>query len=364
MTAAVAGATSPAFVASIATVSEAAPAVLEVDGLRKQFAVRRGWIDTLLHPRRVHHAQVLRDVTFQVFRGELFGVLGPNGAGKTTLFKILSTLVTADRGTVRVAGHDLRLDPAAVRGTLTPVIADERSLNWRLSARENLRVYGALYDLHGHALATRIEEVLAIVRLQDTGTKMVGQFSAGMKQRLLIARALLHRPRILLLDEPTRSLDPISAREFRQLLREEIIGAQGCTVLLATHNPEEALGLCDRVAILDRGRVVALDAPDVLAAELIGERFRIWTRTPSHPAWAALGRARAIADMHVSDGDSDERDEVVVEIRLTARRLAAADVLASLVSAGVVVSRFEQRPYDLADLIEHAIRMREETADA
>jgi len=335
--------------------------IVDVRGLSKRFAVRRTLAATLRHPRSVQRADVLCDVTFGVRPGELFGLLGPNGAGKTTLFKILSTLVTPDRGSVRVAGHDLAVNPAAVREALTPVIADDRSLSWRLSARENLRVYGTLYGWHGQALATRIDDVLGAVRLHDTGGKMVGQFSAGMKQRLLIARALLHRPRILLLDEPTRSLDPISAREFRQLLRDEIIGAQGCTVLLATHNPEEALGLCDRVAILDRGRLVALDAPPVLAAELMGERYRVWTPTPAHPAWAALRRARAIADIAIS---SDAGDESIVEIRLSARRVAAADVLASLVDSGVVVSRFEQRPYDLADLIDRAIRMRGQASHA
>lgn len=330
-----------------------ADALVEIKHLAKRFAVRRGWADTFLHPRGASHAQVLQDVTFQVARGELFGLLGPNGAGKTTLFKILSTLITPDRGTAIVAGHDLRRDPSAVREVLTPVIADERSLNWRVSARENLRLYGALQRLRGHLLAERIEEVLASVRLQDTGAKMVGQFSSGMKQRLLIARSLLHRPRVLLLDEPTRSLDPISAREFRALLREEIVGTQGCTVLLATHNPEEALAFCDRVAILDRGRVVAVASPQVLADELIGERYRIWTRTPRHPAFDALAREGRISNILIA---SESADRSVVEVRVEANGTDVAETLTSLVMRGVAISRFELMPLALAELIERAIQ--------
>jgi ABC-2 type transport system ATP-binding protein len=213
-------------------------------------------------------------------------------------------------------------------------------------------MYGTLQGLRGPLLTKRIEEVLASVRLEDAGTRMVGQFSSGMKQRLLIARSLLHRPRILLLDEPTRSLDPISARQFRALLRDEVVGNQGCTVLLATHNPDEALAFCDRVAILDRGRLAAVASPQLLADQLMGERYRIWTRTPCHPAFDALAQQGRISSLLIVN---ESADRSVVEVRVEATGTDVADILTSLVMRGVTISRFELMPLALADLIERAI---------
>lgn len=304
---------------------------------------------------------MLRNVSFRVSPGSLFGLLGPNGAGKTTLFKILSTLVTLDEGSVIIGGCDLSQDAAQIRAVLTPVTADERSLNWRLSARENLRLYGALYGLRGRQLANRIDDLLASVELEDAGSKIVGQFSSGMKQRLLIARALVHRPRILLLDEPTRSLDPITARNFRTLLKERIVAEERCTVLLATHDPEEALGFCDGVAILDRGRVVSVGAPQKLADELVGERYSVWTCTPRHPAFEALLHAGSISSIAAV---SRTENVSVLEIRLAAGGTEPADILASLVKHGARISRFEKSPLGLAELIERAITAAERDARA
>ena len=326
---------------------------MRISHLSKRFALRRGWGETLRHPGRIRHTQVLRDVSFDVTPGELFGLLGPNGAGKTTLFKILSTLVTPDLGAVSIAGHDLLREPARVREVLTPVIADERSLNWRVPARENLRLYGALQGLRGRELGARIDAVLVSVGLDRGGATMAGQLSSGMKQRLLIARALMHRPRVLLLDEPTRSLDPITAREFRTLLREEVIGRQRCTVLLATHNPEEALSLCDRVAILDHGRLVTVESPVTLSSELVGDRYRVWTRTPDHPAFAALAREGTVRSIAMV---SESASGAVLELCVAARGDDVADIVTALVMRGARVSRFEQSPCSLADLIERAIQ--------
>src|SRR5690606_12283158 len=192
---------------------------------------RRTWRQMLRQPfGRSERATVVDNVSFEVQKGEFFGLLGANGAGKTTLFRILAARLLPDTGTATVAGTDVVKDPARTRALLTPVVTDERSLHWRLSARENLELFAALFGLRGAAADARIDQLLASVELDDAGDKMVGTFSSGMKQRLLIARALLGQPRVLLLDEPTRSLDPISARRFRRFLREEITGRQGCTV--------------------------------------------------------------------------------------------------------------------------------------
>jgi ABC-type multidrug transport system ATPase subunit len=322
-----------------------APAV-SVRGLTKAFAARRAVKDIFRHPFRSERVKALRDVTFDIATGEFFGLLGPNGAGKTTLFKILATLVTPDAGQVTVNGFDAVGEAAAVRRVMTPVIADERSLRWRLSAYENVRLFAVLYGLPSAIVKSRSEEVLALVGLQDTGRKLVGQFSSGMKQRVMIARALLPRPRILLLDEPTRGLDPLSARELRTFLREVVCGQEGCTILLATHNTEEAFDLCDRVAVMNKGRILVTGPTAALVAEYGDDRYRVFTTAPDHPAFRATpsGSTPRIGSMD-ADGWTP------VELRLPGGGGAAERVLRQLVLQEVPVSRFERVPLSLADLI-------------
>lgn len=327
--------------------------VVRIDRLSKRFAERRTWGDMLRHPFRRSFQDVLQSVTFDVRKGEFFGLLGPNGAGKTTLFKTLSTLVLPDSGSVTLAGHDVVKDAAQIRHVLAPVITDERSLYWRISARENLRLFAVLRGLRGAAVHERVQSLLETVELDGTEEKMVGQFSSGMKQRLLIARALLSSPQILLLDEPTRSLDPVSARRFRRFLRDEVIGRQGCTVLLATHNSEEALELCDRVGVLDRGRLLAVGTADSISRTLGDERYRLWTRTPEHAAFEALERRDIARRLPRVRGSEEGWTSLEMEIPGGPDR--AADVLSFAASEGVSISRFERVEPSLADLIEQVV---------
>jgi ABC-type multidrug transport system ATPase subunit len=180
---------------------------------------------------------------------------------------------------------------------------------------------------------------------------MVGQFSSGMKQRVMIARALLPSPRILLLDEPTRGLDPISARELRTFLRDVVCGQQGCTILLATHSSEEAFELCDRVAVMNKGRLLVTGATADLVAEYADDRYRVFTTMPDHPA---IGRA-APAGTVARIGMADARGWTEVEFRVAGGPPQAAEVLRTLVAAGVDVSRFERESLTLADLIERVL---------
>ena len=333
---------------------------VDVRGVSKSFRVRRTWGAALRRPFRRETTPSLQGVTLQVYEGEFFGLLGPNGAGKTTLFKILSTLVLPDEGVATVWGHDVVDDDAAVRALLTPVLTNERSLNWRLTARENLELYATLHGLREAERAERVQEVLQAVELTDTGRKPVGKFSSGMKQRLMIARALLSRPRVLLLDEPTRSLDPISARAFRAFLREEIAGRQGCTVLLATHNTEEALHLCDRVGVLNRGRLLSVGAPDELGRQLADERYELWTRQPEHPAVAALVESGVASDPVVRA--AEEAGWYRVELAIPGGLDAAAQALDVLTCAGMAVARFEPVRLSLADLIERTVQRQQGSA--
>jgi ABC-2 type transport system ATP-binding protein len=331
----------------------ATPAI-RVSGLTKRFAVRRGLADLLrLRPQTI--TTVVDGVTFDVHVGEVFGVLGPNGAGKTTIFRMLSTLVLPDEGTALVCGNDVCLEPRAVKHALAVVSSDERTLNWRLSARENLLVFAALQRVPRHEVSDRVTSVLKIVGLASTGRKMVAAFSSGMRQRLLISRALLSQPRVLLLDEPTRALDPISAQELRDFLRQELIQRQGCAIILATHNADEALGFCDRLVVLNRGRVLATGTAAQLSARFGEERYRIVTTDPDHPCFArleALGRIQ-----HVLRQQPTIEGWHVVDCSIAGDPSRAAHVLRTLLENNVCVARLERVEPSLAALIGRIIEV-------
>jgi ABC-2 type transport system ATP-binding protein len=334
---------------------------ISIVGMSKRFPVRRSLSATVRAPFARETRLALADIDLEVNQGEFVGLLGPNGAGKTTLFKVLSTLVLPDAGRAAVLGLDVVRHPASTRRLLAPVIADERSLHWRLSAVENLKLFSALHGVPRGEVDGRVRELLALVGLDATPTQLVGTFSSGMKQRLLIARALLARPRVLLLDEPTRSLDPISARALRAFLRDELVRRHGCTVLLATHSADEAFGLCDRVAVLDRGRLLAMGPAEQLAHEVGDARYRAWTRDAAHPAWQALTDRGAV--VHASGGLVED-GWTRVDVDVAGGLDEAARVLDLLTCAGVRIARFERAPLTLAELLDRIVGRRKEGPDA
>jgi ABC-2 type transport system ATP-binding protein len=338
---------------SPSTVASVEPA-LRLHDISKRFKVRRGLRDTLRDPRGATWVHAVQHVSCEVRPGEFFGLLGPNGAGKTTLFKMLATLTSPDEGWATVHGADVMKDPRAVRHMIAPVAADERGLHWRLSALENLRLFATLYALRGSEMQARIDEVLGVVGLRGAERRTVGTYSSGMRQRLLIARALLIRPRVLLLDEPTRSLDPVSARDFRQFLRSEVAGPSRCTVVLATHSPEEALELCDRVAVLSKGRLLAVGPARALERQYSDERYRVRTRDPEHRVWRELERRGVIDRVSVAEGDADGWTSI--ECHVPGAADDAARVLTALAAAGVSVAGFERLELSLADLIERIVQ--------
>ncbi len=208
-------------------------------------------------------------VSLQIHKGEIFGLLGPNGAGKTTTIRMLCTLLEPSSGTARLNGYDIRKESNQVRQSLGAVLAGERSIYWKLTARENLEYFAALYHIPPAIAKKRIDELMTRMELNDRASELVEKYSTGMKQRVAISRSLLAKPPVLLLDEPTLGLDPQAARQVREVVRE--LKDEGHTILLTTHYMEEADQLSDRIGIIDQGKIIALDQPARLK-ELIDQK--------------------------------------------------------------------------------------------
>lgn len=205
--------------------------------------------------------EALRDVSFEVETGEIFGLIGRNGAGKTTLTKIVATLVQPTTGSVSVHGHDSVNDDEDVRRQIGLATAEERSFYWRLTSKQNLMFFARLHGLSDRVAKQRIKDVFSKLELDEVARRRFGELSTGNKQRLAVARALLANPPVLLLDEPTRSLDPLAAARMRDLIRSLANQDPPVTILLTSHNLAEVETLCARVAIISRGRIRAIDTP-------------------------------------------------------------------------------------------------------
>lgn len=304
---------------------------IEAKNLRRTYTSRTGF----LRPRRTE-TEAVRGVTFEVARGELFGLLGPNGAGKTTTIKMLNTLLLPTSGTARVLGHDVASDPVAVRRRIGYVFGGDRGLYDRLSALDNLRYFAELYAVEPRDQKRRIAELLDLVGLTGRERERVEGYSRGMRQRLHIARGLLHRPDVLFLDEPSIGVDPVAARDLRRTVAD--LRAGGTTVLLTTHYMAEADELCDRIAVIAGGTIRALGTPDRLKSR-VQERgileIEAYGAGEEH-----LGRIRGLEGVHgVAAEDRGSRQAVIVQTERGAE--LHAQVLAELsgVRVGSVVTR-------------------------
>jgi ABC-2 type transport system ATP-binding protein len=288
--------------------------------------------------------QALDGVSFSVREGEVFGLLGPNGAGKSTTVRILTTLTRADSGRALVAGEDVARHPNRVRASIG-YVAQDSGVDWEATGRENLLLQGRIHGLSGASLRARVEELLSLVGLEDAADRPARGYSGGMKRRLDIAIGLVHRPRVLFLDEPTTGLDP-EARVAMWVEVERLAAAESLTILLTTHYLEEADRLAERVAIVSRGRVVVEGPPENLKRDLAGES--VFVELPEQNG--KLAEAERIlggigSDVHV--------EGAVLRTRVPNGAQAIPVILGALDDAGVEVASVTTARPSLDDVYLH-----------
>ena len=333
---------------------------IETHALTKRFRKVHTYRDLLRYPwRRADHLAV-DQVSLQVEPGELFGILGPNGAGKTTLIKMLCTALLPSSGSACVAGYDIVREARQVRAAIGLVSSEERSFYWRLTGRQNLEFFAALYHIPPSAARRRIDSLLQQVGLAEHADRPFRTYSSGMRQQLAIARGLLHEPQVLFMDEPTRSLDPIAAQAVRRLISEYIIGELGCTVILATHSMAEAEELCHRLALIRAGRVIAQGSVDQLRQTLhLGARCELRVRYLPPDLPAALQRIPGVLGVEVARDASLCR----LDLALSGEGAVLAAVLRETIERGAEIYGCQTRQTTLEEIYLHTLGEAPEPAE-
>jgi ABC-2 type transport system ATP-binding protein len=325
---------------------------IKTHNLTKRFPRTSGYRD-LLPFRERQWVTAVEGISLNIKEGEFFGLLGPNGAGKTTLIKLLCCLILPNSGTAQVLGHDILEEEQAVKRLVGLVSAEERSFFWRLTGYQNLEFFAALYHLTRREAQERIDEVLNLVDLAGQGDIRFQNYSTGMRQKLAIARGLLSYPQVLFVDEPTRSLDPVSAQAVRHFLKERV-KELGITVVLATHNMTEAEQLCDRVAIVDHGQIIACGSVGELRSIFQGrDKCELVVKNLSETALPRLSSINGVLDYLITsklDGISS------LEIEMTSRLSVLPQVLQLVVNSGGEIRDCRLRELPLEEIFIHAVR--------
>ena len=293
--------------------------------------------------RRFGETNAVDNLTLDVQAGEIFGFLGHNGAGKTTTVRLLNGVIEATSGSARVLGLDPQTEGSTLRAR-TGVLTETPSLDERLTARDNLSTYAELYNVPRADAKKRVQEMLNEFDLADRADEKVGGYSKGMKQRLALARALLHKPDVLFLDEPTAALDPVAARAVNELV-EHLARREGCTVFICTHNLVEAQKMCDRVAVMEHGRLVALGTPSELTRQYVK---RLDVDLEVDPAQVELAQ-QVIQDIPqlVIGPVKQEKDLLTMTV---AGRESIPELISALYQKGLRIYRLAPQEADLEEV--------------
>lgn len=316
-------------------------------------------ISTTALTHRYGATEALRGVTLAVQRGAFFGLFGPNGAGKTTLIRILTTLTIPTRGQAQVNGWDVVHSAAQVRASLGVVFSNENSFYGRLTGQQNLEFFGALQNLPARDAQRRSDELLEFFDLTHAARLPVQAYSTGMKQKLNVARALLHNPPIIFLDEPTKGMDVLTAESLRGLLRTELVERQGKTILLTTHDLQEMEQLCDEVAILERGSVRAVGTPaQLIEAARPTVIYRLEIAGHANGLISTLARLPGI---HAAEVVSQSATATVLD--LTLADLPNADLWAALAAHSAHVKRLAPKEDGLVRVLKTSVEKANPPAD-
>jgi ABC-2 type transport system ATP-binding protein len=281
-------------------------------------------------------------VNLEVNQGEIFGLLGPNGAGKSTFISMLCTILKPSSGTAKVEGYDISREAADVRRSIGIVFQDP-SIDDKLTGMENMELHADLYDVPRDVMHSRIDEVLRLVELEDRASSFVSTYSGGMRRRLEIARSLIHYPKVLFLDEPTIGLDPQSRDHIWNYITD-LKKRENITIILTTHYMEEADNLCDRIAIIDRSKIIALDTPQNLKSELEGETIIIESSDNER-------LSRKLTEVKMADIILKTENEL--KLCVANAHTALARIVELAVSIGVYIDNVTIREPDLNDVFMH-----------
>ena len=317
---------------------------LEATALSKSFTVKEGAVLR----KTAKKVQALDGVSFNVRKGEVFGLLGPNGAGKTTTIKILCTLIEPTSGDALVSGYSITKDPQRARQSLGVMLTGDRTLYWKLTGRENLQYFAALYHMGRDQARKRIEFLLKLVGLEERQNTLVENYSTGMRIRLSFAKAILHEAPVLLLDEPTMSLDPQSARLIREIIQD--LRKEGHAILLTTHYMDEADQLSDRVAVIDHGKIIALAPPAELKASVMKSEVVEIEAQNIDPVIVERIRGIGTVSEVVSSIEDGSSMKGIIKVHASDGKNVIPEMLGVLVKGGVEISNVKIAEPTLEDV--------------
>lgn len=328
---------------------------IETKNLTKAFQQIKGYRDIFLHPLKRKEIIALRDITFKIEQGELFSLLGPTGAGKTTLIKILCNLILPTSGKAFVNGFDVTKQGEQIRKSIGYVLSDERSFYWRLTGRQNLKFFATLNNLSSQQADNKIKEIFDVTDMSDQADNMFKNYSAGQKQKLAIARGLLNNPRVLFMDEPTKSLDPSSAHTVRKFIKNKLVKNEGKTVFFATHNLNEAEELSDRIAIIHRGKIKVCGKLDEIK-RIISKRNSWYLELEPTPVFPLsninnifLQKNSDIDVKNISIGNNS------FEIELSNDKTKISDIIKIIVNAGAKLISCTKKEVSLQDIFRNVV---------
>ena len=333
------------------------PYIIETLNLTKRFPQTKSYLELFMHPFRRKEITALENVTIQVKKGEIFGLLGTNGAGKTTLIKILCTLILPNEGKAFVNGQNVTRNEKEIKQITGYVVSEERSFYWRLTGRQNLAFFATLNNLNGWQAKKRIKEVIELVGLENDIDKIFQTYSSGMKQKLAFARGMLTNPPILFLDEPTRNIDPMAAQNLRRFIKDVIVTEQRKTVIIATNNLNEAEELCDRIAIINRGRLRICESTKLIKRILNQKNiYHIRLRGSFEYLNRKLPSSILNGKIVTLSPDSSSNTAALLTLEIDREKDNISEIIDGIIMSGIDIEAFYPKNFSLDEIFSKIIQ--------